>query len=442
MRTILLSALLLAPLGARANVELTLHTDRTQLPIKGMQNITHDGDPPAKRTMHVTLGPDWFRRSTGSDSTTFDFAGRRVYTVDGAKHSLTNESLFANVQGRETELDNRLMQSKMLENLKGTAENPMAPTLSEHQIGMRRDAKRPSEIESRVSGGERRFTWHKKELFAWSTELVPLPAPARDQFVRFVRFCVSGHPEILAELAKLDGIPKRLRFTDPGFGQRLAIEVTEVTQTPDAAYVPPADAKETIDDPAIATAVAAVKASTSESRKEAVTRLTAAASAAADGGHPLDAMLGYLEVNIMTGQIPADLVTRKDSVRADANVQALLTAVQAKNQAEAKAAVTTLTRLQMVAPDKAYVLGIFRANMEKHLDDGKSAITDLEAALAKNPLLTGVWKDLGDALFNGYHSENAWQCYDTAALIMPQHSMLGDIAKEATRLTKEYPEYF
>ena len=105
------------------------------------------------------------------------------------------------------------------------ADNPMAPTIAEHQLSLRRDANRASGIEHKITAGETRYLWHAKELFAYSTTLVPLAAADRDLYIRYVRNTVGGHPEILEDLKKLDGIPKWLRYLDPGFGTAVRLEV-------------------------------------------------------------------------------------------------------------------------------------------------------------------------------------------------------------------------
>src|SRR5260370_36885896 len=102
--------------------------------------------------------------------------------------------------------------------------------------------------------GEQRYLWHEKELFAYSTELVPLPASARDLYIRYLRYNVGVHPEILDDLAKLDGIPKWLRRSDPATGDVQRLDVIDVTETPDAPYGLPPFQKETLKDPAAAAA--------------------------------------------------------------------------------------------------------------------------------------------------------------------------------------------
>ena len=64
------------------------------------------------------------------------------------------------------------------------------------------------------------------------------------------------------------------------------------------------------------------------------------------------------------------------------------------------------------------------------------------AALAKNPFITGVWKDLGDSLDTGYDAADTWRCYEMARIIMPTHKLLAGIARGEAEMAREHPEYF
>jgi hypothetical protein len=293
------------------------------------------------------------------------------------------------------------------------------------------------------AGRERDYIWQGKELFAYSTELVPVPANSRDLYILYLRYTVGGHPKIFDDLKKLDGIPKWVRYTDPAYGNTQSLDIVETSETPDAPYVLPALEKGTLKDPNAAVAAAAVLASTPASRAAAAEKILVAANAASDGGRQLEAILGYLEGNLMTGEaLPPDFMQRRDIITRDANANALFGALRAQNEEQARANIATLKGLASLAGDKAYVVGIFRANMERNLGDAETAAGLFVAALTKNPFITGVWKDLGDSLNTGYDDADTWRCYAIARMIAPTHPLLADIARKEAMLEKEHPEYF
>ncbi len=441
-RLLAAAAFLVLPSFALANVEITARSTQSTIAVKGAVQIK-GGDKPETRDVHLTLGARWVQWDDGNSRGVFDFGRRVAVFVDSEKKRLNEQSLYALLSGRLMELDNRLMLGKTLEAAGGTQANLMAATLAEHQLAVRAEGAGPSGIERASVTGERRYVWQKKEMFAHSTELVPLPPAARDLYVQYVRYMIGAHPEILADLQKLDGAPKWLRRTDPGFGGVERFEIVAAKETPDRPYALPAMEKMPLQNPDAAAAAAVVAASTAQSRADAAARLIAGANAAAEAGKPLQAMLGYLEYNLTTGAPLGDDFNRhRDTVTADENVKAFIGSLQPRSAEAAKAAIATLTRLAPLAGPKAYVLGIFRANFETGLDNREAAVDLFTAALKENPFLTGVWKDLGNALDTGYDASDAWRCYEVARIIAPMHNLLTDVARREAALAKEHPEFF
>jgi hypothetical protein len=441
MRRLLAAAVLLVlPSFAAANVELTARSTSSTVAVKDVEQIKGIGKPET-RDVHLTLGGRWFQWDDGNTRGVYDFGRRVAVFVDSEKKRLNEQSLYALLTGRLMELDNRLTLGKTLEAAGGPQANVLPATMAEHQLAVRAEGAGPSGIERTSAAGERRYVWQKKELLAYSTELVPLPPAARDLYLQYVRYTIGAHPDILADLQTLDGAPKWLRRTDPGFGSVERFEIVAAKETPDRPYTLPAMEKMSLQNPEAAAAAAVVVASTAQSRADAASRLMAAANAAAEGGNPLEAILGYLEHNLTTGApLGDDFKRHREAILADENVKALVGALGPGSPEAAKAAISVLTRLAPLAGPKAYVLGIFRANAET--GHREAAVALFTAALKANPFLTGVWKDLGDALDTGYDAADTWRCYELARIIAPMHNLLTDVARREAALTKAHPEFF
>jgi len=257
MRTTLVTTVLLfTPFLAQANFDLTLRSRHTTFPVEGVKKI-NDEKTPAIQGIHLTIGGRWVQWDNGSDAGVYDFEKRVVIRVDSHAQRLDEESMYALLSGRTAELDNRLMLGNVVRASKAE-NNPMAPTLVEHQLSLRHDAKRPSGIERKSAGSEQTFLWQQKELFAYSKEIVPLPAAARDLYIRYVRYTIGGHPEILADLEKLDGVPRWIRYSDPAYGDTRQLELINSKETPNAPYVLPALKKATLANTDAAAAAAVV----------------------------------------------------------------------------------------------------------------------------------------------------------------------------------------
>jgi len=435
----LLALSLFASADSHANLELTLKTHRTMKPPKGVIKLTEEPRE-VRQTVRVTLGTDYVMADDGETTVIHDFAKRRVFTIDQKKKRLDDVSLFATVGGRVVELDNRIFLGQVAANSKVGQEHFALP-LAEHELSLHRSDMPASKLDAKTTGGEYRHSWNHKELMAWSVETHAVTPLERDAFVRFVRHRFGGHPEVLATLQRIDGIPKRLRISKPAWGETTRIDVSEVRNTPDAPY-PPIEAKEVIDDAEMAAVVAVVHAATPESRKETRDAIVAEAVRAAEANQLLAAYLGFLEVSLMTDEPPpVEFIAYRDRFETDADTRAFLD-IEPKSEEEAKAAVATLGRLQLVAQRKAYVAGIMRANHQQNLGDHEAAFRNYRSALKANPLLTGVWKDYGQLLLHRYQADEAWHCWDTARKIAPQHPLMNDIDELEARLLQQNPGYF
>jgi hypothetical protein len=105
-------------------------------------------------------------------------------------------------------------------------------------------------------------------------------------------------------------------------------------------------------------------------------------------------------------------------------------------------AVKTLQELQQHARSKQHILKIFEANHRKALGETLTAQRLFTEVLQGHPLLTGAYKDLGDALLIGYDASRAWRCWDIGRRIVPQYGSLSSVDQFEKKLAADHPEYF
>ncbi|MCA9777685.1 MAG: hypothetical protein KC800_13245 [Candidatus Eremiobacteraeota bacterium] len=98
--------------------------------------------------------------------------------------------------------------------------------------------------------------------------------------------------------------------------------------------------------------------------------------------------------------------------------------------------------LKSAAGCRAHVLTIFQAS--HLLEAGK--LPDAQAkyleALQANPTITGAWKDLGEVSYGMFEAELAWQCWDLARKLAPNHGMLEQVDAFEKTLEERYPGFF
>jgi hypothetical protein len=85
--------LVFAPLLAKANTELTVKSERSSVPVKGMQTLNGDKQPPANQTIHLTLGARWIEWADGISRGVYDFAKHVILDVDPQTRHLVELSM-------------------------------------------------------------------------------------------------------------------------------------------------------------------------------------------------------------------------------------------------------------------------------------------------------------------------------------------------------------
>lgn len=436
-RLVLSLALSLFAAPLHANLVLKLDVHHQSKPQQGVQKV---GEDAKDASLAVTLAPDWYSIDDGTARAIFDFAKRRIYRSGEKGYDET--SLFSYVAGREVELDNRIFLGRAMEAAK-TNQHLFALPLQEHELSLQKAGSAATKFEAATKNGEQVRSWKKQELLAWSEERYDATPAERAAFVRFLRYHFGGHPALLADLQKGDGIPKRVRLTTGMVNTVTTIAVAEPRRTDDGPYPALTGTRTPHTTDAMAPALATALATTPASARAAKQKQLADAKRLAEADHALAFLLSGIETNLMFGgDFPSELMPLLAKVRAHPDIAAFTTAVSPRSADEAKAALETLTRLQKVAAEKAYVLRIFHGNHSQNLGDSETAADDYRAALIANPLITGLWKDYGMMLLSSYQAEAAWQCFDAARAIAPSHALVEDVDRLEARLLKDHPEYF
>jgi hypothetical protein len=156
-----------------------------------------------------------------------------------------------------------------------------------------------------------------------------------------------------------------------------------------------------------------------------------------------DAFLGAIELSLTTGeQLTEYSPDEKRKIQSDAAVQKILLALKPGAKEQLQEAVKTLQELRQHTLSKQHILKIFEANDRKALGETLTAQRLFTEVLQSHPLLTGAYKDLGDALLMGYDTPRAWRCWDIGRRIVPQFGTLSSVDQFEKKLVADHPEYF
>jgi hypothetical protein len=162
-------------------------------------------------------------------------------------------------------------------------------------------------------------------------------------------------------------------------------------------------------------------------------------------GELLDAMLAKSAIMIMSGDgagPTAWTAKHHDALQSNEAAHSLMTNLNPRDRAAAKAALQTLEELHKQPGSAVYMLDVFEGNTLFNLREGQTGADHLLAALKVNPYLLGARKDLGGYYYRSYETDKAWACWDPARRVNAQHSMLLQITELENRLRTAFPEFF
>ena len=389
----------------------------------------------------VEIGKNYFSYEENNQRYIYDFNHHRIITINLSDKTYMDDSLFMDIGFRGYEFQNRLHLGRAL-SAASLKDNPMATTLSEHNLSLTAK-KHQSEIKKNNKSKNVTFNWNGKELFKYDKNLVQIKQSYKDQFIRFLRYHLGGHPEILKSLQQLKGIPSSLTITSLNVQTKITtLRLKSHKYTSDKL---PSLAK--FNKGKVDGALAALLSTNTNFSENALSTssktLLLKATDAYNEKRYLDTMLTYLEYTLATGeQMPKQFNSQRELIVNDIGVKTFLPSIRPKSKEEAQKAVKTLVALRTKSKDKKHVLKIFEANIRSSLGMQKEAMQLFHDVLSKNPHITGAWKDLGGLYFRSYNSRAAWRCWDTARKLNPKHHLLASIVKFENRLKNDNPEFF
>lgn len=170
-----------------------------------------DQDP---QSILVGIGSDYFYTRDARSQLVYDFSQRRIYTV-GSGGRFLNNSMFAEVWIRVTELENRvrLRKAALSSSLpSGSVASEQEPFWMETQMGIiSPDLPRPP-LERHESDGRIHWTLGHAEVAVVRYVEEPVPDAVRGGLRRFWSTVVHLHPAITEDIAASGQIPRQLWF--------------------------------------------------------------------------------------------------------------------------------------------------------------------------------------------------------------------------------------
>jgi hypothetical protein len=391
--------------------------------------------------MTIVLGPDYFTMSDDEGMTLTDFAHRRTVRIDRKTKTYSSVSLFSNLGFRVAEFQNRLFLQGALA-AGGMKDNPFDTVLIEHLFALR--APKSTALKPATDKPGLTFNHAGKPLCHCSPNGSPLSETEAAQFVRFLRYEFSMHPDILAAIEAQHRLPDEYEVDH--YNMRVdhwRFKLVQRQEVP-RAFDPERELKGLTQRTNPATK--ALAAAAAISREDFVAKcdgLIAAAKTAEAEGHHLDALLLAVEDSLSTGnQRIKTVFPNIEQVRADPNVQRFLQSQQVTNKESAQKAAEEMHALRDRVHEGVRVLKIHEANHLTAAGKPSDARQLFIEVLEENPCITGAWKDLGDLFYRDYDAETAWQCWDAGRHLVPDQPQFTPVRDFERQLAQDHPEFF
>jgi len=176
-------------------------------------SVSEDGGI-AREKLTLTLARDLIEVSRGSADKLYDFALRRILTIDRTSRSFANTSLYANLASRVFEAQNRAFISGALNAAKVEAKpQPLDAFWIASELGVAMPNQALPAIERRPEQNNSIVFWYGgQEVARITPSSVQLSTEELRRFGSFLHYECAVHPEIVSAFLATGRLPQKFAF--------------------------------------------------------------------------------------------------------------------------------------------------------------------------------------------------------------------------------------
>lgn len=435
---------LCTPAHATRAFVFDIHIEQTAIADGGKNRAQKRGiRNPGTTRFTVFLGQHFFTRQQGATRVVYDFKQKRIFTVNDRKKQYEDDSLYADLGFRLSELKNREFLGVSMEKAR-IRENPIPVAYSEHLFSVQ---VKDSGTRIQEAGGKETvsYSWNGKILATVSRDGRAADQEMTDRFVRFVRYSFGVHPQILQKISSLRRIPQRMTIYRYSLGTETT-RLTLVSDSPAADTYSLAGFQEGLlpsNQDRVSRMIMTVKKSPPGDYDRRGRETAAAALRSFRQKQPFVSMLTYLEYSLQSGNpMPESFERSREDLYLNNDVQKLFAVLTPKGREEAEKALTVYKDLRDKAGNKSYILMFFEAIARTLLNQDDEAERLFLRILSHNAYLSAVYKELGDLYFKRYEMQKAWRCWDAGRRLTPASKKFQPASDLELLLEREHPEFF
>lgn len=411
-----------------------------------VKKLKEDKNFEERNEVSVFLSDLVIEEKNGHEIKQWDFAKKKILKFEDSESHLSNDSIYADVVFRSMELSNRAVLLKMIKGANIKADGLEDVALLEHLFSMKyKQGKGGLELSKFKDNGIVSYSVGDKEIFSYSTKhLTKLSAKESELFLKFLRYNYGVHPDILQDLGQKEILPDQITIKHYEIHQNREILLSLKSFSRDVkdywafTLQENSSSKNLKSDSlsALINKANALPKGELEKRRQQI--LDRAINYAKNKKYLPAATSFFAYSSSIGGEVPKEFNDYKNDLLKDQNVQKLISTLGSK---DSNKAISILDSLVKKAGEDSYLLLAFKANYLKA--ENRSQSTKLfQEALSENNIMPNIWIDLGKNLIYEFRTYEAWECFDVAKKLTPNHPMLSEIYKKEKDVEMKYPEFF
>lgn len=391
--------------------------------------------------LDVILGDDYLEFEDRDGRVVHDFLSRQSHLVAEGRYA--RRSLYADIGFRVAEFRNRMDLIAALEETRPEQTQGLIVEV-EHLFGIDDEATEPS-IVMEDAAEKLTFRFQDVRMAEFSVKGRKLSTTQAQEFVRFLRYYVGGHPDILAQIQIRSILPRDSELVMTNLDKAESVKL-HLLKAEEVERQRPDFSQRTPDvfpaDPLGALARMALTFDPAMVKRSADAAVVKGDQALAEGKF-LSAALFFFEAYLMEGgDLPAQVSTQREAFQTDPDAALLFASLVGETPERARQSVSQLKSLEPKAGDARHVLKIFQAGLLLQVQDKVPARDLFVEALIVNPMVASCWMDLGDVYFANYEADIAWLCWDIGRRLAPTHQMSEKVNRLEDSLRSNYPGFF
>lgn len=398
----------------------------------------------------VRLGKDYFDIEAAGIMTHYDFADNQITMLNTKTKEYQRSSIHAQVLFRGMELQNRQFLKGMLgkiqqENSKEPAIPQDDPRELEASFGILIKDQAAAEVSTTTLGQKIQYHIGDKAKIDFIPSATTVPEAYRDTYRLWVTHRLGLHPAIRQKVLEKNQVPGLLQWkvkslVDNRDNTLKFVKASEVPATP---WKVPADYREHVE-PKNPVGVMLSQASKKiESHKRpTLEELETAIQKAEKADNPLDVFLIVINDGLSYSDSQAPQALRKSNAlrSKDEQLQQFVQIMGNKNPPDE--CVKILNKIDRTGLTHAFVLETQLGSMKMNSPQRAEAIDHYLKAIEGNPQLTGAYVDLGKVLQSQFRVDEAWNCWELARKISPNHGMVKEFTHLEKLLLKNHSEFY